>query len=221
MLQAFLWTILGLGVGLLVGRTRWRAVNGQSDQPVASGEPPPTELADRLRRLGQLEQRVLSQLLAKQSGAVNPNQSFDSTMSLGQRLADRVAQFGGSWTFIGLFGVAMVSWMGLNVRSTEPFDPYPFILLNLVLSCLAAMQAPIIMMSQNRQAVKDRSDAQHDYEVNVRAEMEIMALHTKVDLLREQEWLRLVSVVERQQELLEGVARRLDVPGGTGEALPR
>jgi uncharacterized membrane protein len=90
-----------------------------------------------------------------------------------------------------------------NVETTAPFDPYPFILLNLVLSCLAALQAPVIMMSQNRQAAKDRMDAQHDYEVNLKAEMEIMALHLKLDELREQQWAALMSVQERQLDLLQ------------------
>ena len=92
----------------------------------------------------------------------------------------------------------------------RPFDPFPYILLNLVLSCLAALQAPIIMMSQNRQALKDRSDARTDYEVNVRAEMEILSLHRKLDLLRDEEWRRLCSAVEQHQEALAALQHRLD-----------
>jgi uncharacterized membrane protein len=100
--------------------------------------------------------------------------------------------------------------MAMNQEMGRPFDPYPYILLNLVLSCLAALQAPVIMMSQNRQAARDRSDARSDYEVNVRAEMEIAAVHTKLDLLREQEWMRLVQTIEAQQRTLEAIQARLD-----------
>src|SRR5690606_23754192 len=113
--------------------------------------------------------------LRRGSAPVDPNRSFDAQLSIGERLADRVAAFGGSWTFIGLFLTAMIVWMAINQRLARPFDPFPFILLNLMLSCLAALQAPVIMMSQNRQAAKDRSDARLDYEVNVRAEVQIAA----------------------------------------------
>ena len=123
-------------------------------------------------------------------------------MTFGERLADRVATFGGSWTFIGLFLGAMVIWIVMNSRGAAAVDPFPYILLNLMLSCLAALQAPVIMMSQNRQAAKDRLDAQHDYEVNLKAEMEIVALHFKMDELREKQWARLMEVQNRQTELL-------------------
>lgn len=101
--------------------------------------------------------------------------------TVGERLADRVAAFGGSWPFIFIALAAIALWMVVNHTRAEPFDPYPYILLNLVLSCLAALQAPIIMMSQNRQADRDRQDAQNDYEVNTKAELEIVALHAKLD----------------------------------------
>ena len=113
--------------------------------------------------------------------------TYPSQMTFGERLADRVATFGGSWTFIGLFLGAMVIWIVINSRGAA-VDPFPFILLNLMLSCLAALQAPVIMMSQNRQSAKDRLDAQHDYEVNLKAEMEIVALHFKMDELREKQF---------------------------------
>jgi uncharacterized membrane protein len=100
--------------------------------------------------------------------------------------------------------------MALNQELDRPFDPYPYILLNLMLSCLAALQAPVIMMSQNRQVAKDRSDARTDYEVNVRAEMEILTLHTKLDLLRDEEWRRLCAAVEQQQVLLAAIEQRLE-----------
>ena len=137
-------------------------------------------------RLGEFERKLLSGLMRRGSAAVDPNRSFDAGLTFGQRLADRVAKFGGSWTFIGLFLTAMIIWMSVNRELQKPFDPYPFILLNLLLSCLAALQAPIIMMSQNRQAAKDRLAAALDYEVNVKAEISIAQLHDKIDQLQEQ-----------------------------------
>jgi uncharacterized membrane protein/uncharacterized membrane protein YeaQ/YmgE (transglycosylase-associated protein family) len=167
-------------------------------------------LEDRIRHLGQLERTILSNLLKREHWARDTNQRFDAQSSFGERVADRVASFGGSWTFIGIFGIVMVSWMALNEEIGRPFDPYPFILLNLVLSCLAALQAPIIMMSQNRQSAKDRLDAKNDYEVNLRAEMEIAAVHAKLDLLREQEWLRLMETLDEQKRTLAAMQARLD-----------
>ena len=167
-------------------------------------------LEERVRRLGEIERRVLDAILSRRPGVPDPNAVFAARETAGERIADRVAQFGGSWTFIGLFAVVIVVWMALNEEAGRPFDPYPFILLNLVLSCLAALQAPVIMMSQNRQAAKDRLDAKSDYEVNIRAEMEIMSLHAKLDLLREQEWLRMVELIERQEERLDRIERRLE-----------
>jgi uncharacterized membrane protein len=122
--------------------------------------------------------------------------------SRGQKLADRVAAVGGSWAFIGGFGAALVVWMGWNALTKGfglAFDPYPFIFLNLMLSMLAAIQAPIIMMSQNRAAQRDREAAEHDYVVNLRAELEIMHLHDKIDALRQRE---LLGIIKRQNESL-------------------
>ncbi len=123
----------------------------------------------------------------------------DSDLTFGQRLADRVASFGGSWTFILLFGGIITVWIGLNtflLLRQPPFDPYPFILLNLVLSCLAALQAPVIMMSQNRQESKDRRRAQNDYAINLKAEIEIQKLHEKLDALLEQ----MPEILKNQRE---------------------
>ena len=120
----------------------------------------------------------------------------------GERLADRVAAIGGSWGFIIGFGVALALWMGWNAFGKGfglSFDPYPFIFLNLVLSTLAAIQAPIIMMSQNRSAARDRENAEHDYIVNLRAELEIMHLHDKIDAMRKRE---LLGIIKRQNEAL-------------------
>ena len=138
----------------------------------------------------------------------DPNIIFAERLTVGERLADRVASVGGSWGFIIGFGLFLAAWAVINMvlLGARAFDPFPFIFLNLMLSMLAALQAPIIMMSQNRQAAKDRLDAQHDYEVNLKAEMEIMALHLKLDELREQQWTALMSVQERQLVLLERLA---------------
>jgi uncharacterized membrane protein len=116
----------------------------------------------------------------------NASQHFDDDMTFGQKLSDNVAKWGGSWFFVSGFGLFLVAWAMLNswlLASPARFDPYPYIFLNLILSMIAAIQAPIIMMSQNRQAAKDRIEAQLDYEVNLKAEIEIMALHDKVDEL--------------------------------------
>ncbi len=113
----------------------------------------------------------------------NLNQIFDRQMTMGERVADAMAAFGGSWKFIGIFLAAMAGWITWNVKAAQPVDPFPFILLNLLLSCLAALQAPVIMMSQNRQAARDRLEAHQDFEVNVQAEGEIAELHAKIDRL--------------------------------------
>ena len=115
----------------------------------------------------------------------NPNETFDSQLTLGERIADKVASFGGSWTFIVLFLSSMGGWMIYNFDAPGRFDPFPYIFLNLVLSCLAALQAPVIMMSQNRQAERDRMDDQLDYEINVRAEMEITEMRARIGEMAE------------------------------------
>ncbi len=133
-------------------------------------------------------------------------QDYEKKMTVGEKLADKVAKFGGSWTFISLFGFVLLGWVILNslilARSNNDFDPYPYILLNLFLSMLASIQAPIILMSQNRQSAKDRLDAEHDYEVNLKAELEILGLHEKIDELRESKWTELIKMQQEQIELL-------------------
>ena len=158
-------------------------------------------IADEIRGLGHVERNVIHRFIHRKPVARDPDAVYQSQMTFGERLADRVATFGGSWTFIGLFLGAMVIWIVINSRGAA-VDPFPFILLNLMLSCLAALQAPVIMMSQNRQSAKDRLDAQHDYEVNLKAEMEIVALHFKMDELREKQWTMLMELQNRQMELL-------------------
>jgi uncharacterized membrane protein/uncharacterized membrane protein YeaQ/YmgE (transglycosylase-associated protein family) len=178
-------------------------------RPNPAGGPAILDLELQVKRLGALERRIFGKILRREPLAMNANQIFDAQLTFGQRIADRVASFGGSWTFIGLFLLFMLAWMLLNTETERHFDPFPFILLNLLLSCLAALQAPIIMMSQNRQAAKDRLEAQQDYEVNLRAEMEIVALHAKLDELGQGEIPALLRIQERQAELLEKMERIL------------
>jgi uncharacterized membrane protein/uncharacterized membrane protein YeaQ/YmgE (transglycosylase-associated protein family) len=167
------------------------------------------ELETQMRRLSDLERRVLSRVLGQKGLAHDPSESFREQLSFGDRVADRVAIFGGSWMFLGFFAAFMLAWMFLNTATARPMDPYPFILLNLVLSCLAAVQAPVIMMSQNRQAAKDRFDAQQDYQVNLRAEMRISELHLKLEDLRGKEWQDLVVLQRQQLDVLERIERSL------------
>jgi uncharacterized membrane protein/uncharacterized membrane protein YeaQ/YmgE (transglycosylase-associated protein family) len=167
------------------------------------------DLEKQVRLLNDFERRVLGRLLGRKPSTQDPNRMFDAQLTFGDRIADRVAAFGGSWTFIGLFVTILVFWMIINEQSARPFDPYPFILLNLVLSFVAALQAPVIMMSQNRLSAKDRLDARSDYEVNLRAEMEIMGLHTKLDAVREREWTEMLRVQQEQVEVLRRIEARL------------
>lgn len=158
-------------------------------------------------KLSSREKRVLESILKHTLISRNAHQDFCDDRTFGERLADKVASFGGSWTFIIIFGAILAFWVVLNSyilsRRNDAFDPYPYILLNLFLSMLASIQAPIIMMSQNRQAAKDRMQATHDYEVNLKAELEIRLLHDKVDELREKKWLELIEMQSRQIDILE------------------
>ncbi len=172
-------------------------------------------LEAHVARLGDRERHVLGHLLRRERVARDPNAAFEEQLTFGQRVADHVASFGGSWSFIGLFAVVMIAWMVYNGETQHPFDPFPFILLNLVLSCLAAIQAPVIMMSQNRMSSKDRSDARHDYEVNLKAEMEIMDLHAKFDELVADRWKVLLSIQERQIATLERIEARIAAREGS------
>ncbi len=147
----------------------------------------------------------------------NRNKEFDETLTLGERLADRVASFGGSWPFIMIFGTILIVWVVLNsyllVPRGDVFDPYPYILLNLFLSMLAAVQAPVILMSQNRYAAKDRLNAEHDYEVNLKAELEVKSLHDKLDLLTQQQWRELIEIQQEQIRLLMQLVRKKESLG--------
>ena len=149
---------------------------------------------------------AIEEVLHKARVARDVHRSFLDTRTLGEQLADTIAQFGGSWPFIMLFLAFLVVWVVLNTTllaaPRQPFDPYPFIFLNLILSMVAALQAPIIMMAQNRQGARDRIEAASDYQVNLKAELEIQRLHEKLDGLRESQWADLVRMQQKQIEML-------------------
>ncbi|MDH4239448.1 MAG: DUF1003 domain-containing protein [Phycisphaerae bacterium] len=158
--------------------------------------------------LSAVEKSVLDSLAEQEVLARNINPEFERALTVGEQVADKVSSFGGSWRFIIIFGSVLVIWITVNsiFLLLRPFDPFPFILLNLVLSCLAAVQAPIIMMSQNRQEAKDRLRAEHDYQVNLKAEIEIRQLHTKIDQLMNHSWQRLLEIQRVQIDLMEELA---------------
>jgi uncharacterized membrane protein len=161
--------------------------------------------------LSAIESEVIRSLREGEVLARNVNMEFEERRTLGQRLADRLAAFGGSWKFILIFMGVLLSWIVLNsiILASRRFDPFPFILLNLFLSCLAALQAPIIMMSQNRQEAKDRLRAQHDYQINLKAEIEIRGLHEKIDHLIFKQWQRLLEIQEIQTELMGELSEKI------------
>lgn len=159
--------------------------------------------------LSELEREVLHSLQTHQTLAADVDSDYEEKWNFGERLADRIATFGGSWTFLILFGIFIALWIMMNslVLYWRPVDPFPFILLNLVLSCLAAIQAPVIMMSQNRQEAKDRLRARNDYQVNLKAELEIRQLHEKIDHLLSHQWERMIEIQEVQLDLLNELRR--------------
>ncbi len=167
-------------------------------------------LLEEKGNLTALEKEVVKNMRNNEVINRNMEHQLDHDWSWGERLSDKIADFGGSWTFIIIFGVFMALWITGNalVLLFHPFDPYPFILLNLILSTLAAIQAPIIMMSQNRQEAKDRLRSQHDYKVNLKAEIEIRTLHEKIDHLLTYQWKRLVEIQEMQMELLTKISKK-------------
>jgi uncharacterized membrane protein len=157
-----------------------------------------------------LDKEVLESLSQQEILSRNPDEELQSALTRGQRLADSIAAVGGSWGFITAFVIVLLVWIIFNsiVLLSRPFDPYPYILLNLVLSCLAAIQAPVIMMSQNRQEARDRVHAMRDYQVNLKAELEIRHLHQKLDHLLSHQWERLVEIQDIQMELINEVRGR-------------
>jgi uncharacterized membrane protein len=160
--------------------------------------------------LSSLEKEVVESLSKHEILSTHIDQEYESALTFGERLSDKISTFGGSWRFIIIFGTVLLFWVLLNslMLLIKPFDPYPYILLNLVLSCIAAIQAPIIMMSQNRQEAKDRIRAAHDYQINLKAELEIRHLDQKIDHLLSSQWKHLVEIQELQLELMEEIRER-------------
>ncbi|MDR3692249.1 MAG: DUF1003 domain-containing protein [Fimbriimonas sp.] len=156
-----------------------------------------------------LKQEVAESLIRQEAITKNIDREFDSKATRGEKIADKVAAFGGSWTFIIIFGVILFTWMGVNttVIISKPFDPFPYIFLNLVLSCLAAIQAPVIMMSQNRQESKDRMRSENDFKTNLKAELEIQHINEKIDKLINDQWKHLLEIQEMQMEMIEELTK--------------
>jgi uncharacterized membrane protein len=167
-------------------------------------------LQEEIGELSALDQEVIESLQQHEILSSNISKQFETKLTFGERLSDRIASFGGSWKFISLFGAVLFGWIILNgiLLLNRGFDPYPFILLNLILSCLAAIQAPIIMMSQNRAEARDRLRAENDYKINLKAELEIRHLHEKIDHVLRRQYNRLFEIQQIQIELLEEIGRK-------------
>lgn len=165
------------------------------------------------RELSILEKEVIDSITKNQILSDNIEPDINDSLTFGQRVADKIAEFGGSWTFIITFFSFLIIWMLINiiVLTQQPFDPYPFILLNLLLSCLAAIQAPIIMMSQNRREQKDRIRNEYEYKINLKAELEIKLLHEKLDYLVIHQNKRLLEIQEIQIDILEDIMEKMNV----------
>jgi uncharacterized membrane protein/uncharacterized membrane protein YeaQ/YmgE (transglycosylase-associated protein family) len=197
-------------IGMIAAMHAVLRTTQRAGQLLASAIKPP-DLDSVLAALGEPERHVLGKFLKRETVAREPEMA-ERDISVGQRAADRMASFGGSWAFIGLFTATLCTWILYNSEIGKPFDPFPYILLNLVLSCIAAIQAPVILMSQNRQSEKDRQHARMDYEVNLKAEVEILALHEKLDELRERSWRELLAIQEKQLALLQTLERASQRP---------
>lgn len=178
-------------------------------------------LEDEIGELTVLDQEVIDSLQEREILSENIGKEFEQDLTFGERLSDKIASFGGSWTFIIVFFTILLIWIVINgvILAMRAFDPYPFILMNLILSCLAAIQAPIIMMSQNRSEARDRARAENDYKVNLKAELEIRHLHEKIDHLLRKQYNRLFEIQQIQIELLEelGQERRSGKPSGSSQ----
>ncbi len=166
-------------------------------------------LEDEIGELSALDNEVIQSLEQHEILSADISKQFEKKLTFGERLSDHIAEFGGSWKFLITFGAVIFVWIGANavLLATRAFDPYPFILLNLILSCLAAVQAPIIMMSQNRAEARDRLRAENDYKVNLKAELEIRHLHEKIDHLLRRQYNRLFEIQQIQIELLQEISR--------------
>jgi len=167
-------------------------------------------LRDELGELSELDHEVVESLREHEIISSNVEQQFQRELTFGERVSDRLAEFGGSWRFLMMFCGVLITWIITNgiIIARHAFDPFPFILLNLILSCLAAVQAPIIMMSQNRAEARDRLRAENDYKINLKAELEIRHLHEKIDHLLRRQYNRLFEIQQIQIELLEELGRK-------------
>ena len=167
-------------------------------------------LEDEIGELSALDQEVIESLEQHEILSADIEKQFERKLTFGERLSDHIAEFGGSWKFLISFGAVLVIWIAINgvILATHAFDPFPFILLNLILSCLAAVQAPVIMMSQNRAEARDRLRAENDYKINLKAELEIRHLHEKLDHLLRRQYNRLFEIQQIQIELLEEISRQ-------------
>ena len=167
-------------------------------------------LEQEVGEITALESEVLVSMHDDDLLAKNVTAEFESRLTFGDRLSDKIASFGGSWRFILSFLGILILWIAINalVLGTGAFDPYPFILLNLVLSCIAALQAPVIMMSQNRQDARDRMRSEQDYKINLKAELEIRHMMSKLDQLRHHQWRRLLEIQNIQLDLMNELADR-------------
>ena len=161
---------------------------------------------DKLGLLNQtIKENVINSIKQEKIVTENVDQALNENLSLGEKASDKMAKFGGSWYFIAIFSGFILVWMLWNYQEKLAFDPYPFIFLNLFLSCIAAFQAPIIMMSQNRQSDKDRRRDIADFQVNLKAELEILQLHQKLDLFFQEEWNKLLEIQKVQLEIAEEI----------------
>jgi uncharacterized membrane protein len=167
-------------------------------------------LARERGELSELDRQVVESLAREELVSRNLEQAWSDRRTTGERVADLVADFGGSWKFIISFIAVLLLWIAFNIWAATQavFDPYPFILLNLVLSCVAALQAPIIMMSQKRQEAKDRLRSENDYRINLKAELEIRNLHEKMDHLINRQWERLTEIQQIQLEIMQDLVER-------------
>ena len=176
-------------------------------------------LQEEIGELSALDQEVVESLQEHEIVSSDISKQFEKKLTFGERLSDSIAAFGGSWTFIIVFSLILLVWIGLNsfILANRAFDPYPYILMNLVLSALAALQAPVIMMSQNRSEARDRLRGENDYKINLKAELEIRHLHEKIDHLLRKQYNRLFEIQQIQIELLEelGQKRRGSTPAAS------
>ena len=170
-------------------------------------------LQKEIGELSLLKKKVVDTLMDKSTISDKIEETtLNESITLGQRLADKVASFGGSWTFIISFGIFITIWILLNIiiLQAKSFDPFPFILLNLILSCIAALQAPVIMMSQNRQEEKDRERSKKDYMINLKSELEIRILHEKIDHLMLHQEQDLIGIQKLQIEMMNDILKRIE-----------